>query len=144
MRGAKKHWVKKSCRNNSSRLKIATYNVRILLRDEHVQKREEEHRETCLVWDVIEISEVRRPEQCFNTLHSGHRIYHSKANNGESGFLIKRTLKDHIVRLSNIIPRMVEHVLCIVKRHKLKIVLVHTPTTSYSEDDINSSYKDVD
>ena len=103
------------------------------------KKREEELRETSLVWDVIGISEVRIPEECFNTLHSGHRIYNSNANNGQAGFLVKRKLKDHIVRVSRIVPRMAEHVLCIIN-----IVLVYAPTTSCSEDDINSFYKGVD
>ena len=139
MRGANNHWVKKSFRNRVSRLNIATYNVRILLRDEHVQTREEELRETRFVWDVIGIAEVRRPEKCFNTLQSGHRIYNYNANNGQAGFFVKRKLKDHIVRVSRIVPRMAEHVLCIIN-----IVLVHAPKTSCSEDDINSFYKDVD
>ena len=63
-----------------SRLKIATYNVRILLRDEHVQELEEDLGETRLVWDLIGIGEVRRPEECFTSLQSGHLLCHSKAN----------------------------------------------------------------
>ena len=42
-----------------SRLKIATYNVRTLLRDEHVQELEE-LKETRLVWGVVGIGELRR------------------------------------------------------------------------------------
>ena len=63
-------------------LKIATYNIRTLLRDEHIQEIEEELRETRLIWGVIGICEVRRPEECVTTLQSGHLLHHSKANNG--------------------------------------------------------------
>ena len=57
-KGAKNLWVKNIRRKRVNRLKIATYNVRILLRDEHMQELEEERRETRLIWDVIGISEV--------------------------------------------------------------------------------------
>ena len=82
--GAKNLWVKKSSRKRVSRLKITNYNVRTLIRDEHIQELEEERRETRLVWDVTGISEVRRPKECFTTSQSGHLLYHSKTNNGSS------------------------------------------------------------
>ena len=47
--------------------------------------------------DVIGIGEVRRREECFITLQSGHLLYHSNANIGQAGvgFLINRKWKDH-------------------------------------------------
>ena len=51
-------------------------------------------------------------------------------------------LKDHIVRVDSINPRVAEP-FC-AKRYKLKIVEVYAPTTSYSKEDINSFYNDVD
>ena len=143
--GAKNLWVKKNRRNRVNRLKIATYNVRTLLRDEHIQELEEELRETRLVWDVIGISEVRRPEECFTTLQSGPPTMH-KSINGQSGvgFLINRKWKEHIVRVNNLSPRVAELVSCLTKRYKLKIVQIYAPTTSYSEEDITSFYNNVD
>ncbi len=52
--------------------------------------------------------------------------------------------KDHIVSVNSISPRVAELVLCITKRYKLKTVQVYAPTTSYSEEDINSFQNDVD
>ena len=103
-RGAKNLFVKESRRKRVGRLKIETYNVSTLLRDKHIQELEEERRETRLVWDVIGISEVRRREECFNTLKSGHLLRHSNANNCHAGvgFLISRKWKDHIVRVNSI------------------------------------------
>ena len=37
-----------------------------------------------------------------------------------------------------------EFVLCITKRYKLKIVQLYAPTSSYSDEDINNFYNDVD
>ena len=86
---------------------------------------------------------MRRPEERFTTLESGTL---SKANNGQAGvcFLINRKWKDHIVRVNSISPRVAELVLCITKHYKLKIVQVYAPTTSYSDEDINNFYNDVD
>jgi len=120
-----------------SRLKIATYNVRTLLKDEHVHELEEELMEARLVLDVIGIWE------CFTTLQIGHLQYHSKANNGQAGvdFLIYRKNKYHILRVNNLSPRIAERILYITKRYNLKIV--YAPTTTNSVDDINSVYNDV-
>ena len=99
-----------------------------------------------MVWYVIGISEVRRREECFTTLQSGHLLYHSKASNGQAGvdFLINRKWKDHIVRINSISPNLAELVMCITKRYKLKTVQVYALITSHLEEDINSFYNDVD
>ena len=44
----------------------------------------------------------------------------------------------------NSISHRVADLLCITKRYKLKLVQVFLPTTSYSEEHINSFYDDVD
>ena len=46
--------------------------------------------------------------------------------------------------VNSISSRVVELVLCVTKCYKLKIVQVYTPTTSYSEEYINSFYNDVE
>ena len=76
-----------------------------------------------LAWDVNGIGEVRRREECFTTLQSGHLLYHYKANNGRAGvgFLINKKCKDHIVRVNNIGPREAEFVLCMTKCYKRKM-----------------------
>ena len=130
-------------------IKIATYNIRTLLRDEHIQELEEEFRETKLVG--MGCNRDRRSEKTrdmFHCLTKRPPVVPFKANNGQAevGFLINRKWKDHniIVKVNNISPRVAELVLCITKRYKLKIVQVYAPTTSYSQEDINSFYSDVD
>ena len=93
--GAKNLWVKKNHHTRGERLKIATYNVRTLLKDEHVQELEDELKENNIKWDVIGLGEVRRKEESFTTLQSGHLLYHSEANNGQAGvgFLIKKEME---------------------------------------------------
>ena len=101
--GAKNVWVKKNHHTRGERLKIATYNVRKLLKDEHVQELEEELKENNMKWDVIGLGEVRRKEESFTTLQTGHLLYHSEANNGQAGvgFLVNKKWKDNITRVSS-------------------------------------------
>ena len=51
----------------------------------------------------IGLREVRRKEESFTTLQSGHMLYHSDANNGQAGggFLVNKTWKDNITRVSS-------------------------------------------
>ena len=102
--GAKNPWVKKNHQKIEEQkkkhlqkeiLKIATYNVRTLSKDEHIQELEEELKETNIKWYVIGIGEIRRNEEGFTTLQSGHLLYHSKAYNGQAGvgFLIKKEME---------------------------------------------------
>ena len=92
------------------------------------------------------LGEIRRKEEGFTTLQSGHLLYHSKANNGQAGvgFLINKKWKDNITRVNDISLRVAELVLRITTRYQLKIVHVYAPTPSHSEDEINIFYNDID
>ena len=50
-----------------------------------VQELEDELKENNMKWDLIGLGEVRRKEESFTTLQSGHLLYHSEANNGQAG-----------------------------------------------------------
>ena len=144
--GAKNLWVKKNHHTRGERLTIATYNVRTLLKDEHVQELEDELKENNMKWDVIGLGEVRRKEESFTTLQSGHLLYHSEANNGQAGvgFLINKKWKDNITRVSSGSSRVAELVLRITDRYQLKIVQVYAPTTSHSDEETDNFYNTID
>ena len=59
-------------------------------------------------WDVIWLGEIRRKEESFTTLQSGHLMYHSEAQNGRSGvcFLISKKWKDNITEYPLGIPEL--------------------------------------
>ena len=128
------------------RLQIATYNVRTLLKDEHVQELEDELKENNMKWDVIGLGEVRRKEESFTALQSGNLLYHSEANNGQAGvgFLINKKWKDNIARVSSGSSRVAELVLRITDRYQLKIVQVYAPTTSHSDEETDNFYITID
>ena len=89
---AKNIRVKKKEHTTGVRLKIATYNVRTLLKYERVQELEEELKENNMTLDVIGLGEVVRNEESFTTLQCGHLLYHSEANNRQAGvgFLVNK------------------------------------------------------
>ena len=122
--GANNLWVKKNHHIRGERQKIATYNVRTLLKDEHVQELEEELKENNMKWDAISFGEVRRRGESFTTLQSGHLLYHSEANNRQAGvgFLVNKKWKDNITRVSSGNSRVAELVQRITARYQLKIV----------------------
>ena len=70
---------------------------------------------------------MRRRDECFTTLQSGHLLCNSKTNNGQVGvgFLINRKWEDRTLRVNSISPRVAELILCITKRYKLRMVQVH-------------------
>ena len=138
-------WIKKNHHTRGERLKIATYNVRTLLKDKHVQELEEELKENNMKWDVIGLGEVRIKEESFTTLQSGHLLYHSEANNEQEGvcFLVNKKWKDNITRVSSGNARVAELILSITYRYQLKIVQVYAPTTSHSYEDTDNFYNTI-
>ena len=57
----------------------------------------------CCRTNVIWLGEVRRKEESFTTIQSGHLLYHSEANSGQAGldFLVNKKWKDNITRVSS-------------------------------------------
>ena len=86
---------------------------------------------------------MRRREECFTTLQSGHLLHHSKVKKRLSHKQdMERSYsegKEHLPQSSQI---------CSVhnktKRCKLKVVQVYAPTTSYTDEDIHIFYNGVD
>ena len=66
-----------------------------------------------MVWDVIRISEVRRLKIT--------NYYISNIEQSAVGFLLNRTSKVHTMRVNSISPRVIELVLFLYMRYKLKI-----------------------
>ena len=111
-----------------------------------MQELEDELKENNMKWDVIGLGEVRRKEESFTTLQSGHLLYHSEANNGQAGvgFLINKKWKDNITRVSSGSSRVAALILRITDRYQLKIVQVYAPTTSHSDEETDNFYNTID
>ena len=84
----------------------------------------------------------------FTTLKSGHLLYHSEANNGQTGvgFLVNKKWKYNITRLSvsSGSSRVAELVLRITYIYQVNIVQVYAPTTSHSDEETDNFYITID
>ena len=107
---------------------------------------EEELKENNMKWGVIGLGEIRRKEESFTTLQSGHLLYHSDANIGQAGvgFLVNKKRKDNITRVSSGNCRVAELDIRITDIYKVKIVQVYAPTTSHSDEEKNNFYNTID
>ena len=115
-------------------------------KDEHVQELEEEQKRNNMKWDVIGLGEVRRKEESFTTLQSGHLLCNCDAINGQAvvGFLVNKKWKDNITRVPSGSSRVAELVLRITDIYQLKIVQVYAPTTSHSDEETDNFYNTID
>ena len=111
-----------------------------------MQELEEELKENNMKLNVIGLGDVRRNEESFTTLQSGHLLYHSEANNEQAGvgFLINKKWKDNITRVSSGNSRVTELFLRIADIYQLKIVQVYAPTTSHSDEETYIVYNTID
>ena len=88
-----------------------------------MQELEDELKENNMKWDVIGLGEVRRKEESFTTLQSGHLLFHFEANNGQAGvgFLVNKKWKYSITRVYSGSSRVAELVIRITDRYQLKM-----------------------
>ena len=119
---------------------MATYNVRTRART----GRRTERKQHEMGRDGL--GEVRRKEESFTTLQSGHLLYHSEPNNGQAGegFLVNKTWKDNITRVFFLNSIVAELVLPITDIYQLKIVQVYVPTTHHSDEETGNFYNTID
>ncbi|KAL0810833.1 hypothetical protein ABMA28_010143 [Loxostege sticticalis] len=146
-RGAKNPWGK-SCRKYNSlsttKLKIGSYNAKTLRSDDRLE--ELLHELQKITWDVIGLSEVRRPgEECIK-LNSGHTFYYrGKANSHQHGvgLLINKRLNNNIMTIDSVSDRVLYLTLSITKKVTLKVVQVYAPTSKAPDEDIEQVYENV-
>jgi len=74
-------------------------------------------------FNVIGMGEVRRREECYTALQTGHLLCHSKAR---VGVLVIRKREDHYIDVNSINRRISKYVVCITTRYKLNSACICT------------------
>jgi len=118
----------------ATELNIITYNVRTLSEDHHLEYLENEISK--IKWDVIGISEMRRPDENATQLPNQHILFH-KGNDkkqGGVGFLIHKKLKGNITEFHATSDRVASVTIKISKRYDIKIIQAYAPTSLSSQD----------
>ena len=142
MEGAKNHWARKSCQWN---VQICTYNGRTLSTDEKVYELEDELEK--IKWDVVGLSEIRRPgEDKINLQRTGHTFYWKGGvtrNNGV-GFLINKNLAANVSNYIGVSDRVAMIIIKINKRYNIKIIQAYLPTSDHTDEEVQTVYEDID
>ena len=124
-------------------LHLATYNVRTLSDECHLVSLENEIEK--IKWDIIGISEMRRPGENVVELASQHIMF-NKGNDkkqGGVGFLIHKKLKGNIEEFHATSNRVASVTIRISKRYKIIIIQVYAPTSVSSQEELEEFYDDL-
>ena len=124
-------------------LHLATYNVRTLSDECHLVSLENEIAK--IKWDIIGISEMRRPGENVVELASQHIMF-NKGNDkkqGGVGFLIHKKLKGNIEEFHATSNRVASVTIRISKRYKIRIIQVYAPTSVSSQEELEEFYDDL-
>ena len=132
----------KSTKREQQCLQICTYNCRTLVGDDRLMELEEELKN--INWSIVGLSEVRRKGENCLRLKSGNLLYYCGEPNGKLngvGFLVNKTIVDKISVLEGTSGRIARLVLKISERYKIQIVQVYAPTSTHSDEEIESFYE---
>ena len=129
--------------NGMCKLYIGTYNVRTLSSDAHLLSLEKELEN--IRWDIVGISEARRPGENLLELKSGHLLYSMGGTNRHKGvgFLINRKLKTQVLDFKGTSDRVASITISINKRYSIHITQVYAPTSESTQDDLDKFYDDL-
>ena len=129
-----------------SMMNLGTLNVRTLQTESDLLVLLEEL--SLVKWDVMGICEVRRLGEEQKKLNDGHVLYWRGKPEGSKhelgvGFLVHKRIENNIVEFFSLNERIASVTIKLSKRYNLKVVQVHAPTCSYSDDDVESFYEDI-
>ena len=129
--------------SKSETLRIATYNVRTLSENIHLHHLERELEN--IKWDVVGLSEVRRPGESLVQLKSGHLFFSRGPNKKQGGvaLLVNKNLAPFVEEFEAVSDRVVNVRLRLHKHIPLQITQAYAPTSMSSQDEIEAFYDDL-
>ena len=98
-------------------------------------------------WNIIGLSEVSRKSKGSIILNNtGHTVYYSGSDEQRHGvgFMVNKNITHNVISFRGLSDRVAELTVRISKRYQLKCVQVYLPTTSYSDEEIEKVYEEMD
>ena len=128
-------------------MNLCTYNTRTLSTEADLAVLMEEL--SCIKWDVVGLSEVRRLGEEQKVLKSGHAFYWRGKPEGNKqehgvGFLVHKDLEGNLLEFFSINERVASVTFKLNERYRLKIVQVYAPTCSHSDEEVEKFYEDIE
>ena len=99
-------------------------------------------------WDVVGVSEVRKPgEECLK-LQSGHTLYY-RGSDSQSlihgvGLFINKRWSNHITYTMSISDRVIYVCLKINSKYSIKVIQAYAPTSTHDDEEVETFYEDVE
>lgn len=119
-------------RRNQKELWIATYNIRTMRLDEHLE--ELEHELQLIKWSVLGICETRLMGEAGTVLKSGHMLYQNNSinntHNGGVAIMVHKNLKHLVTKTRAISERVIYIVMKLNQRYTFQVIQVYAPTTT--------------
>lgn len=146
-RGAKNHWEYKRCQSSKplTKLAIASYNAKTLRTEDRMEELLYELDK--INWDVVGLSEVRRPGEEYLKLANGHSLYYrgSDSDKHEHGvaLLINKRISGNIISINSVSDRILYLILHITKKVTLKVIQVYAPTSTAPDAEVEQMYEDI-
>ncbi|KAK4873278.1 hypothetical protein RN001_015307 [Aquatica leii] len=130
---------------STKRLFIATYNIRTLRTEEHLEELERKLQH--IKWDIIGVSETRLLGENKTSLISGHILYqkNSDVNHhiGGVGFMVNKKIKHAAFKYHLMSERVIYIIIRLNNRYNMQIINVYAPTSSSENEKLEQVYKDI-
>lgn len=136
---------KYSTKINPSYFYIATYNIRTMRTQEHLDELEQELNN--IKWDILGLCETRLPGEKCTTLKSGHTLFqkNSEENShiGGVALLINKRFPCEITKYCAISNRVIYIIITLNRRYSLQIIHGYAPTGSSDNEEAETFYEDM-
>lgn len=127
------------------RLKIATYNIRTMRLDNHLECLEQELKH--IKWDIVGLCETRLPGEKTTLLKSGHILYQNNSetnsHNGGVAIMIHKNLKHQVIKMNSISSRVTYIILKLNKKYNLQVIQCYSPTSTSEDEEAEQLYEDI-
>src|SRR6202012_424302 len=99
-------------------------------------------------WDVVGVSEVRKPgEECLK-LQSGHTFFYRGSDSQTLihgvGLFIHKRWSNRITHTKSISDRVIYICLKINSQYSVKVIQVYAPTSTHDDEEVETFYEDVE
>lgn len=98
-------------------------------------------------WDVIGVSEVRKPGEEFLRLQSGHTFFYRGSDSQTLmhgvGLFIHKRWSNHITHTKSISDRVIYVCLRINSKYSVKVIQAYAPTSTHDDEEVEVFYEDV-
>ena len=133
-------------KRNHTILQIATYNARTLSSRQKMLEMEMELEK--IKWDVVGVSEVRKPgEECVK-LQSGHTFFYRGSDSQMLmhgvGLFIHKRWSNRITHTKSISDRVIYVCLKINSKYSIKVIQAYAPTSTHDDEEVETFYEDIE